>query len=223
MQGKATGVQRQESQDDSILQHHVSEPESDNISETILEQERGCWDGDGDIVMSGVSLLAEHIRWGDPIVHVKTGISSQLERGYNQGAPSKAREDNKEPRRSESFTGMTQSNTVVDNVKARNEKAVCKRRGSKHRVPSQNINDTNNNNTKPVNKSNDEAYNETARINVKRFYTKRNGYFRVPFRDPESLQDAEARIEGKMRIKGHNDLTRPNPPGKWPPKKILCG
>jgi hypothetical protein len=46
-----------------------------------------------------------------------------------------------------------------------------------------------------------------VRFDVKRFYTRRNGYFRVTIRDPESLQDAEARIEGKMRIKGHTMIS----------------
>jgi hypothetical protein len=214
MKGKATGVQQQEPQDGSSMQHRGSETESDDISvNTILQQERDrrqdACDGDGDLTMGGVIPTSEQVGRGDfeqeGTIHLDTAISSQLETNYNDGASRKLEKHNTDSPQGDNLISINKSNLPVDVLKP-DKKAARGRRSSQHGVPSHNINNGNNN-TKSANKGEDEVYDESVRVDVKSFYTKREDYFRFTTQDPESFQDAEARVEGKMRIKGHTMIS----------------
>ena len=210
IEGKATGVQRRKSRGDSTVQHHESETESDDRSvDTILQRERDRWqyarDGDGDVAMSGASPPAEQVGRGDleqGIIHENTTNSSGLERDHNDGAFGKAN---------------------INNMESQDdEKTAHDKRSSQHRYPSQNPNDKSNN-PNPTNEAKDEAYDESVRVDVKSFYEWKNGFFRIRIQDPESIQDAEARVEGKMRVKGHTMISLdPIPPINGRPRRYYA-
>jgi hypothetical protein len=109
-----------------------------------------------------------------------------------------------------------ETNIHNDGLLRQNNTAPSTREDSQHRTA--NKSDKNKIDGTNINvAANGGTYDEYASVSVENFYTlSDDGYLRFTTQDPETFQDAQARVEGKTRVKGYTVIS-------FPPIPLITG